>query len=189
MYGEGSTYNSIEYKMRPLRKLSLKLVAEEANGDSNVAMNPSPDGPRIRPSKITKAKPNSKNTATKNTRATQASEGALTQSLIDDDGVAESDANDLIVIGEPVHINSDIEEGATTKIKEKDASAEGQYTRGVRDRTTWFKRSELDSSFKFDQELIKDEKSDGDGAGNADVELKFAPTWPDKSWFKEENEA
>ena len=186
MYGEGATYNSIEYKMRPLRKLSSKLIAEEANGDPNVAMNPSPDGPRIRPSKVTKVKPKSKITVTKNTKAAKAGEVTLTGSVIDLDGAADSDANDLIVIGEPVKIDSDTEEDAMIKVKEETAFAGGQYTGGIDDKTTWFGTSKQASGFQFDQEFLKQEKSNRDEAGTEELKSEFAPTWPDKAWFKED---
>lgn len=184
MYGEGATYNSIEYKMRPLRKLSLQLIAEKANGDPNVAMNPSPDGPRIPPFKVTKTKPKSKTTATKNAKAANAGEVTLTRSLIDVDGAVDSDANDVVVIGEPVKIDSDTEEDAMIEVKGETAFAGGQYTGGLDDKTTWFGSSEQGSGFQFEQEFHKQEKSDGDEAGAEDMKMESAPTWPNKAWFK-----
>ncbi|KAJ5141124.1 hypothetical protein N7476_009130 [Penicillium atrosanguineum] len=189
MYGEGSTFNSIEYKMRPMRKLSARLIAEEANGDSNVAMSPSPDGPRIRAHKVTKAKPKAKITATQKAKGTKAGEATLTESLIDVDGAAESDADALIVIGEPVKIDSDTENDTIIKVKEEKAFAGEQYTGEVDDKTNWFGISEQGSGFQFDKEIFKHEKFGGDKVGTEDMKSEYAPAWPDKAWFKEEDEA
>lgn len=194
MYGQGATYNSVEYKMRPLRKLAATLVAEAANGDPSVAMKPSPDTPRMRPSKVTKARAKTPSPKKKTTKAAKAAEASFA-GIADNDGAADSDASAVVDLGEPVTIESDTEDDAAVKVKqgikvkEELAYSEGQYVGEAIDNKKWFGTVEDRPGLDFDNELIKFvEEIDDNGLTPKSGLLKNASAWPNQTWFRDEDE-
>jgi hypothetical protein len=190
MHGQGATYNSIEYKMRPLRKLAATLVAEAANGDPSVAMKPSLDTPRMRPLKVTKARAKTSSPKKKSTKAAKAAEASFAGNLAEIDGAADSDASAVVDLGEPVKIESDTEDDAAVKVKEELPYGGAQDAGKAIDYKKLFGGSEENPGLDFVNELIKyEEQIDDDGLTPKSDLLKVASAWPSQTWFKDEDEA